>query len=510
MGDLVNEWRAMGPVAWAEHPYGWVLPDTGRAIELAAWQRAALEAWWAHREGCTTLAVSNTKKTGKTLLTALLSCWRWLALPGLHFCAGNDLDQAATRAFLEVADMVKRHPLLARQVVATKTRLTFEPTGSILEALAADYAGAAGSNHLTSAHTECWAVLYEAGRRLWEELTPPPGSWYGFPALRIADSYAGWLGESELWHGLVDRGLAGERVSDEWPIWRNGGLVLFHAEGEEAQRRCFRGTAEQAAAYYAEQRESLRSGTYARLHLNTRTSGESRFVDLDVWDALESPECRPVAPGDGRPLWLGADAGLKHDAAALVGCTWNAERSRVELAYVREWHPSQHAALVGGMDLDGTLGAEVERLHREHNVREVRCDPWQMAVVMQRLQRAGVRVVEMPQSAQRSEADQALYDAIMGGALATFPSPALRLAVSKAAAKESPRGFRLEKRGGDDLVVALSMAHFGALSGRPRGVFLRVLTDLEGPGAGRKSLAQRFRDGDDMPEWATDTRGRIA
>ena len=90
--------------------------------------------------------------------------------------------------------------------------------------------------------------MYEAGIRAFEELTPPPGRFYGLPALRVCDSYAGYEVESVTWHSIVDRGLAGQRIDPDWPIYLSGGLLLFHAEGEEAQRLCFRGTPQDAAA----------------------------------------------------------------------------------------------------------------------------------------------------------------------------------------------------------------------------------------------------------------------
>ena len=457
---LIEQWRESGPARWAEHAYGWIMPD-GEPITLEDWQRAALNAWWEHRADVTTFCISNVKKTGKTLTDAILTAWRWLVLPGEHFCAANDLDQSQSRQFRMIARMCERHPILSQQARTTKSVLTFGP--STLEAIEQDAAGRAGSNHLTVSHTEAWGILYERAVRAWEELTPPPGRWYGLPALRIVDSYAGFEHESETWHGLVDRGLAGEQVSDDWPIYREGGLLLFHCEGDEAQKRCFRGTAAEREAYYAEQGQTLRAGTYARLHLNQRATGESAFVPLILWDALLNPECLPLTPGDQRPLVLGADAATKRDNIALVGCTWREKPRRVELAYVRDWRPRELAKLAGGADLDGILGAEILRLHKEHNVKQVYCDPWQMAAIMNRLDKAGVPVAEFPQTSRRTEADQALYDAVVAGALATFPSPQLREAIRKAAAKETPRGWRLEKRPGDDLAVALSMAHFGAL-----------------------------------------------
>jgi hypothetical protein len=459
--DLTQTWREMSPAAWAEHAYGWIMPD-GKPITLTDWQRAALDAWWQHRLTTTCLAVSNTKKTGKTMCNGVLLAWRWLTMPGEHFVAANDLDQSSGRQFRMISDMAKRHPILKKHTRITRLRLTFGPTDSTLEALGTDAAGNAGANHHTVSHTESWGILYEAGVRSFEELAPPPGLAYGLPALRIADSYAGYTGESKTWHDLIDRGLAGDLVGGDWPVYKAGGLLLFHMDGAEAQERCFRGTPAQAKAYYTDQLESLRATAYSRQHLNERASGESQFVGLTLWDKTVDPDCRPLTPGDMRPVFLGADAATKRDFVGLVGCTWNPERKRTELVYVRKWDPKLLPKLAAGVDLDGTVGREISRLHREHNVQACRFDPWQMASIMNRLQKAGVKVIEFPQGAQRTQSDQLLYDAITSKSLTTFPSPALREAIRCAAAKDGPRGFRLQKRPGDDLAVALSMAHFGA------------------------------------------------
>ena len=121
---LIEQWRELGPARWAEHAYGWVGLD-GKPITLEDWQRAALMAWWEHRADVTTFAISNVKKTGKTLTDAILTAWRWLALPGEHFCAANDLDQSQSRQFRMVARMAERHPILSKQVKVTKSVLLF-------------------------------------------------------------------------------------------------------------------------------------------------------------------------------------------------------------------------------------------------------------------------------------------------------------------------------------------------------------------------------------------------
>jgi phage terminase large subunit-like protein len=466
--ELVQEWRAMGPVAWAESPYGWI-GDDGKPVMLMDWQRAVLSAWWNHKDEITTLAVSNVKKVGKTLLNAVLLAWRWLALPGEHFAAGNDLDQAAGRQFQMIAEMVQRNPYLSRSCRVERTRITFEPTGSCIIALSVDAAGNAGANHLTASHTEAWGIQYEGGIRAYEELTPPPGRRYGFLALRIADSYAGFLGESDTWHKLVDRGVQGQRVSEEWPIFQDGGLLLFHMEGEEARLRCFRGTEMEAATYYAEQRRDLRANTFTRMHDNKRTVNESAFILPEQWAACYSADVRRWTEGDKRRLVLGADASTSRDLTALVGTAWNEQARRTEAVYCRVWHP-ERGLFRGGkptVDLEETIGAEVLRLAGLGVVSAVIYDPYQLHSVALGWEKARIKCIEMPQTAARVESDQALYDAILAKTLAHCGDPTLTEHVLNAVAVETPRGFRLAKEKTSrkvDAAVALSMAHHGAIA----------------------------------------------
>jgi len=456
--ELVKHWREVGPIAWAQGVYGWIGPD-GKPITLEPWQRAILAAWEASRGEISTVAISCVKKTGKTTVNAIFTAWRWLALPGTHFCSGNDFDQSAGLQFEMIGAMVRRHPYLKSAVRATGKQLTYLPTGSTVTALAVDAAGNAGANHLTVSHTEAWGIVYEAGIRAYEELTPPPGSFYGLPALRVCDSYAGYEVESKTWHGLVDRGVAGERVSEEWPIFRAGALLLFHMEGEEAQSRCFRGNSREAATYYTDQQAQLRPGAFQRYHLNHRASGEGAFVSAEQWEA-----CRvPGLTNEGR-LVLGADASTTRDLTALVGCGWNPAARRVEAVYCRTWTPKR-GILRGGrptVDLEKTIQAEILRLHQARRLSAVVYDPYQLHSIALALQRAGVRMIEMPQTVARVESDQALYDAILSGGLAHNGDSTLTEHVLNAVAVETPRGLRLakEKAGRKiDAAVALSMAH---------------------------------------------------
>ena len=462
--QYIQELQRRGPTRWASGAHGWI-DQSGKPVTLEAWQIAALDAWYQVRNEITTLGISNVKKTGKTFVNAVLLAWRWLALPGQHFAAGNDLDQSQARQFQEIVDMVRRNPFLSENVKIGKMELEFTLTGSKLTALAADAAGNAGANHLTVSSTEAWGVLYEAGIRSWEELTPPPGFTYDLPALRIVDSYAGFIGESQTWHKLVDRGLTGERISEDWPIYKIGGLLLFHIEGIEAQERCFRGTAAQRLDYYTEQSESMRPHAYQRMHENRRTTGESAFVTSEQWEACYSMDVRPLGPAEDVRLFFGADASQKHDYTALIGTS---REDYTDVRYVKIWKPKKGLfGKVQPIDLEDTIGAELLRLHTAGQVRAVCFDPWQLATVAKQWEKKGIKTIEMPQTDQRTEADTALFNAIVSGSLRHYKDVELDEAVRNAIVIEKPRGLRIAKEKASkkiDALVALSMSHHAAIT----------------------------------------------
>jgi len=434
IATLIDAWRELTPQQWAEHEFGWIM-EAGEPIRLEAWQRAVLEAWWKHRSTTTTLAISNVKKTGKTTLDAVLLAWRWLTMPGEHYACANDLDQSQGRQFQMIARMARRHPLLRQHVKATNTRLVFEPADSTLEALAVDAAGSAGANHLTSSHTEAWGIQYEAGRRAYEELTPQPGLFYALPALRVVDSYAGWEGESETWHTLVDRGLAGKRVDRRWPIFRAGGLLLFHLEGEEAQERCFRGTPARRRAYYQDQRAELRPGAYQRLHLNQRASGEGAFITPEQWDACILDSYRIPGPNSELALSVGVDLAVKHDYAGVVSVF-----RRKGLLWIGPWRVWKPAPTVDLSSVEQYL-LDLQRNYGQVNAA---LDPWQGQHLLQRLQQRGLRIEEYPQTVGNLT--------LLGNTL---------FDVLNCTARETSRGVRLVKsqHGGKiDLAIALGEA----------------------------------------------------
>jgi hypothetical protein len=97
-------------------------------------------------------------------------------------------------------------------------------------------------------------------------------------------------------------------------------------------------------------------------------------------------------------------------------------------------------------------------------------DPYQMQAVAQRLQRAGLPIEEYPQSAPNlTAASQNLYELIQGNNLRVYPDAAMRLAISRAVAIETTRGWRIAKEKAShkiDVLVALAMACHAAVEGQ--------------------------------------------
>ena len=90
-----------------------------------------------------------------------------------------------------------------------------------------------------------------------------------------------------------------------------------------------------------------------------------------------------------------------------------------------------------------------------------------MAATAQRLARQGIPIEEFPQSTPNlTAASQNLFELINGRNLVAYPDPAMRLAISRAVAIESSRGWRITKEKQShkiDVVVALAMAAYAAV-----------------------------------------------
>jgi len=95
-----------------------------------------------------------------------------------------------------------------------------------------------------------------------------------------------------------------------------------------------------------------------------------------------------------------------------------------------------------------------------------------MQASAQRLTARGVPMLEFPQTVGGlTEASNNLYELIKGRNLVVYPDEDMRLAISRAVAVESPRGWKISKAVQThkiDVVIALGLAALGAVGSASR------------------------------------------
>jgi Phage Terminase len=394
------------------------------------------------------------KKSGKTGFGALHMLTTML-LFGARFAEGyalaNDLEQATSRVFQAIKRIVECSPLLRGEAKISADKITFQAfSNATIAAVASDYSSAAGANPTVSCFDELWAYTSERSRRLFDEMVPPPTRKI---ACRLTVTYAGFASESVLLEELYKRGLAQPLVGAD--LHAGDGLLMFWSHTPIAPW--------QTEAWLAEMRRSLRPNQFLRMIENRFVTSEAAFVPMAAWDNCVDPRLGATIANRGLPIYVGVDASVKHDSTAIVATTWDVSAQQVRLVFHRTFQPSPDEPL----DFEATIETTLLDLHKRFNVAQTLFDPYQMQATAQRLTRAGLTIEEFPQSpANLTAASQNLFELIDAGNLVAYPDAAMRLAVSRAVAVESSRGWRIAKEKQShkiDVVVALAMSALAAV-----------------------------------------------
>jgi phage terminase large subunit-like protein len=455
---------------WRREPWRFIAevlrnPETGQPFELFAAEKQFLAHAFqtddsgrlVYPEQC----FAAPKKTGKSGFAALHLLTTTLVFGGRFaegYAIANDLEQAQGRVFLAARRICEASPHLRREANITQSRIEFPETGATLQAIGADYVGSAGANPSVSSFDELWGYTSERSRRLWDEMVPPPTRKI---ACRLVTTYAGFENESTLLEELYKRGLKQPQLATA--MHGGDGLLMFWTHEPQAPW--------QTEAWLHEMRRSLRPNQYLRMIENRFVSGEASFVEMTAWDRCVNPELTPVHSNPLLPLWVGVDASVKHDSSAIVAVTHDSKAQQVRLVCHRVFQPSPEQPL----DFESTIEATLLELGKRFQVRKVLFDPYQMQATAQRLARLGLPIEEFPQSSPNlTAASQNLFELIQGQAIVAYPDSAIRLAISRAIAVETPRGWRISKTTAShkiDVVVALAMACHAAVASQSEPFF---------------------------------------
>jgi phage terminase large subunit-like protein len=281
-------------------------------------------------------------------------------------------------------------------------------------------------------------------------------------------TYAGFEGESELLEGLYKRGIAGRQIAPD--LYAAGGQLMYWSHAFSAPW--------QTEQWREQMREQLRPNAYLRLIENEWVSTESDFLPMEWWDRCVDPEARPVLGGRRLSIWVGVDASVKRDSTAVVACAYDRDLKKVRLVLHRVFQPTPEEPL----DVENTIEATIEGLYRAFQVREVKFDPYQMQASAQRLLAQQIPMVEFPQTmGNLTEASSNLYELVKFSNLVLYRDEAMRMAVQRSIAIESPRGWRIAKEKAShkiDVIVALAQAALGAVSEASEPAPLNISDDL--------------------------------
>jgi phage terminase large subunit-like protein len=210
-----------------------------------------------------------------------------------------------------------------------------------------------------------------------------------------------------------------------------------------------------AAKDLRRQRRAVAELAFRQFHAGQWGAAEGAWLPAGAWQACAGD----ATIEDGEEVWLGVDVGGSRAASAVVAVTADL---RVQ---ARTWQ---------GDDAVLKVAAHVEELAGAYSVREVAYDPWRFRSEALRLEERGLPMVEFPQSTTRMvPASEGLYAAVAEKRLTHPNDPDLNRHVGAAIAKQTQRGWKIDKaRETDqvDAVVALAMAVEAATAKRPAPV----------------------------------------
>jgi phage terminase large subunit-like protein len=196
-------------------------------------------------------------------------------------------------------------------------------------------------------------------------------------------------------------------------------------------------------AQLREQRQALHDLDFRRYHANQWTAQEGAWLTPGTWQACAGDA--HVEPGE--KVWVGVDVGGSRSASAVV---WVTDDLRVNSAVYEG----------DGAVLD--CAEKVRELAAAYAVVEVVHDPWRFQQAALELEQEGLLVVAFPQSNPRLiPASERLRRAVTEGRLTHPNDPTLNRHVANAIAKDTPRGWRIDKAhraAHIDAVIALAMA----------------------------------------------------
>lgn len=323
-------------------------------------------------------------------------------------------------------------------------------------------------------NSELWGANEDAKQNMWAEMTIPPGK-HG-KAFRWVESYAGFVGESNLLYSLYDLGVKqgellwpdrlydvtdGDPTPLELYVNRHVGMICLW----NTQPRC----PWQTKAYYASEAAIMPESQYLRMHRNQWVTSTETFLPMEWYDACKRDGTAwNLIKKERTPMIVAMDASVSGDTFGVwMGCRHPADDTAVMRVFSQRWKP-KHGQKLDYQGTEENPGPElvVRRLIKEYNVVCITYDPYQLHDMATRLRKEGLGwFFSFDQGQQRLLADSQLKDIIRDRRYWHQGDPDDREHFQNADAKldtESTK-IRIVKRAEGlpvDLAVAASMGSF--------------------------------------------------
>jgi len=211
---------------------------------------------------------------------------------------------------------------------------------------------------------------------------------------------------------------------------------------------------------------------------NQWVSSQSAWLPTGAWDKLGSDF--EISPDED--YVLGFDGSYASDSTALCVCTIPKDDEKPKVKLIRTWEKNF------GVD-DDSWRVPMEEVKQEiinytqkyPKVREIACDPYRWASMMQELQELGLPIVEYKTNLLNLmiPATQKVFDAVMEETLIHDGNPALSRHIDNCVIKTDHRGQRVTKEHANskkkiDNAIAFIIAYDRATVGRMEEVVPQV------------------------------------
>ncbi|WP_199195170.1 MULTISPECIES: terminase large subunit [Pirellulaceae] len=486
---------------WANQPFellDWQWKDV--VAPLFGWKRA--DGTRRFRRGY----IEVPKKNGKSTLFAGLSLYLLTCdgEPGAEiYSAASDRDQASI-VFNEAANMVDYSPHLASRlkVVRSTKRIVDHRSRSIYRALSAEVPTKEGLN----AHAVLMDELHaQKSRELWDTLRYAGAS--RRQPLMLAITTAGYDRLSICWEqheyarqvldGTVEDTaffpyISAADVEDDWTtpgVWQKAnpsfGITI---------------DAEQFAEDCREAQESpAKENSFRRYRLNQWTQQESRWLNMEKWDACDEE----FDELDGRTCFAGLDLSATTDISALVlvfpgddhydvlPLFWVPEegarrREKRDHAPYVPWIQQRLIEASPGEVIDyERIRSKINQLDKRFKIEQIAIDRWNATQLATQLDDDGFKIVSFGQGyASMSAPTKKLEELVLSQKLRHAGNPVLRwMAGNVAIEQDAADNWKPSKKKSQeriDGIVALVMAvdlatrhvEYESIYREPGGLFL--------------------------------------